>query len=44
MTDEEFDELFSPSKQKEPTIDDLSKTLSIESALQKLRELMTITD
>lgn len=44
MTDEEFDELFNSPKQKEPTIDDLSETLSIEIALQKLRELMIITN
>lgn len=44
MTDEEFDELFNQPKKKEPAIDDLSETLSIESALQKLRELMIITN
>ena len=29
MTDEEFDELFDPPKQKELTINDISETLSI---------------
>ena len=44
MTDEEFNELFNQPKKKESAIDDLSETLSIESALQKLRESMIISD
>ena len=37
MTDEEFDELFNPSKSKETSLYDISETNSIENSLFKLR-------
>ena len=44
MTDAEYDELFNPQQPKEPAVDDISETRSIENDLRFIRERLKIIE